>query len=145
MTAPAAATDQVTLRRGGKTIEVDGRVLIEAQDGGLLMLGRDGVLWLVQPDELVGRTHDQRPFEPYGRDEMTKRVLADLPPGFHVHPTTHYLIFYDTSPAYAQWCGSLFERLYMAFTNYWSRKGFDIFSAASFRWWPSYLPSGRPI
>ena len=63
---------------------------------------------------------------PYSREEMTKRLLAELPPGFRVHSTTHYLIFYDTSPAYAQWCGSLFERLYMAFTNFWSRKGFEL-------------------
>ena len=69
---------------------------------------------------------DQQPFQPYSRDELSKRLLAELPPGFRVHPTTHYLIFHDTSPAYAQWCGALFERLYMAFTNFWTRKGFEL-------------------
>ena len=66
------------------------------------------------------------PFEPYGREELSQRVLAQLPSGFRVHRTTHYLIFFDTSPAYAQWCGSLFERLYLAFTNYWTHRGFDL-------------------
>ena len=36
------------------------------------------------------------------------------------------MIFYDTSPAYAHQGGSPFERLYMAFTNFWTHKGFDL-------------------
>jgi hypothetical protein len=118
--------DQVTLRRDGKAVEIAGKVLITAEDGGLLLLARDGLLWLVPPDEQVERTSDPAPFAPLSRDEVTKRLLAELPAGFRVHATTHYLIFHDTSPAYAQWCGSLFERLYMAFTNAWSRKGFEL-------------------
>ncbi len=124
--APTFAIDQVTLRRDGKTIEVTGRVLTEAKDGGLLVMARDGTLWAIPPEEQVEHTSDKQPFQPYTRDEISKRLLAELPHGFRAHSTTHYLIFYNTSPAYAQWCGSLFERLYMAFTNFWSRKGFDL-------------------
>jgi hypothetical protein len=126
LAVPAAAMDQVTVRREGKTVEVTGRVLVTAKDGGLLLLARDGVLWVVPPAEQVAHTSDSQDFEPYTRDELSKRLLAELPPGFKVQRTTHYLICYDTSPAYAQWCGSLFERLYMAFTNFWSRRGFDL-------------------
>ncbi len=124
--APALAADQVTLHRGGKTIEVTGRVLTEAKDGGLLVLAQDGTLWAIPPEEQVEHTSDKQPFQPLARDEIAKRLLAELPRGFRTHSTTHYLIFYNTSPAYAQWCGSLFERLYMAFINFWSRKGFDL-------------------
>ena len=123
---PASAVDQVTFHRDGKTMEVTGRLLVEAQDGGLLVMARDGVIWAIPPDEQIKHTSDQQPFEPFTRDEIAKRLLAQLPRGFRVHPTTHYLIFYNTSPAYAQWCGSLFERLYGAFTNFWTRKGFEL-------------------
>ena len=115
--------EQVTLRRDGRTLEVTGKVLVTAQDGGLLLLARDGVLWLIPPEEQIDRTSDGKPFAPLARDELSKRLLAELPQGFKVYSTAkHYLIFYDTSLAYAQWCGALFERLYMAFTNDWSRK-----------------------
>jgi hypothetical protein len=124
--APALAMDQVTLRRDGKTLGVTGRVVTEAKDGGLLMMTRDGTLWAIPPEEQVEHTSDKQAFEPYSRDEISKRMLAELPRGFRAHSTTHYLIFYNTSQAYAQWCGALFERLYMAFTNYWSRKGFEL-------------------
>ena len=128
-TAAAQAMDRITFRVKGREMTEAGRVLVSAEDGGLLLLGRDGVLWAIQPDELVNRTSDDAPFEPFTREEMAKRLLAALPDNFEVLPVNlykHYLIFYDTSRAYAQWCGLLFERLYMAFTNYWTREGFEL-------------------
>ncbi len=122
----AAALDHVVLRRDGKQIHVDGRLVLTAQDGGLLVMARDGVLWAVPPEEQVEHTSDELPFKPLSREEMSRRLLDELPRRFAVHETAHYLICYNTSRAYAQWCGSLFERLYMAFTNYWSRKGFKL-------------------
>lgn len=146
----AVALDYVTFRRDGKTKDIAGRLVVEAQDGGRLMLGRDGVLWPIPPEEQVSHTADKTPFEPLSRDELGKRLLAELPTGFRSHVTTHYLILNNTSPAYAQWCGSLFERLYMAFTNFWSRKGFDLrqpefpLVAVVFADKRSYLDFSRP-
>lgn len=122
----AAALDHVTLRRDGKQIHIDGRLLVTAQDGGLLLAARDGVLWAVPPEQQVKHTRDDAPFEPLKPEEMSRRLLAELPDGFNVHQTAHYVICYDTSRVYAQWCGALFERLYLAFTNFWSRKGFKL-------------------
>ena len=148
--SPAWALDQVTLRRDGKELEVAGRVLVTAQDGGLLLLARDGVLWLIPPQEQVKHSSDAAPFTPLTRDEMSKQVLAELPRGFQVHHTAHYLIFYDTSPAYAKWCGLLFEQLYLAFTNCWTHHKFELSEpefplvAVVFADRPSYLRFSRP-
>jgi hypothetical protein len=107
--------------------------VVTAQDGGILLLAQDGVLWAIPPDEQVKHTTDATPFHPLTRDEMSKRLLEkkylekeNLPAGFEVYKTAHYLIFHDTSQAYAQWCGSLFEGLYRTFTNFWSHKGFEL-------------------
>ncbi|MEN6449639.1 MAG: DUF1570 domain-containing protein [Thermoguttaceae bacterium] len=116
----------MTFRRDGKTRQIAGRLEVEAKDGGLLMMAPDGVLWTVPPEEQIKHTSDQRAFRPYTRDELGKQLLGELPPGFRSHSTTHYLIFYNTSPAYAQWCGALFEQLYRAFTNFWTHKGFEL-------------------
>jgi hypothetical protein len=81
---------------------------------------------MVQPNELVEHSTDDAPFQAFTADEMSERLLAELPRGFDVHRTAHYVIFYNTSRDYAAWCGALFERLYMAFTNFWTRKGFAL-------------------
>jgi hypothetical protein len=120
----ARGMDHVTFRRGGELEYVDGRVTLQAQDGGLVFLGRDGLIWKILPTEIVKRTLDDAPFRAYPKDELVKRTLADLPKGFSAYQTEHYMICYNGSKSYAVWCGALFERLYMAFRNAWSRQGF---------------------
>ena len=89
-------------------------------------MAADGTLYTVPPDELVSHVEDDEEFKPLASPELASRLLGELPKGFEVHTTKHYLIAYNTSKAYAQWCGSLFERLYGAFTNYWTRQGFEL-------------------
>jgi hypothetical protein len=80
----------------------------------------------VQPEEVVSLESGGETFEPLGEEEFTAALLQDLPPGFQAHHTAHYVICYNTSREYAAWCGGLFERLYRAFTNFWSRRGFEL-------------------
>jgi hypothetical protein len=117
--------DRVTFRRDGKTREIEGRVVLTAQDGGILLLARDGVLWNIVPEEQVRSAHEAAPFRPLSPQEMAKSVQAELPRRFEAYHTPHYVIVYDTSRAFAQWCGLLFERLYAAFHNAWSHRGFE--------------------
>jgi hypothetical protein len=124
--ATATALEFVTLSRDGQTIHVSGRVEVEAQDGGVLLRAADGVLWVAQPDELVERRADDRPFQLFARQELARSLLNELPAGFRIHDTAHFLICYNTSTAYAEWCGALYERLYRAFTNFWTRKGLEL-------------------
>jgi hypothetical protein len=124
--AQAAAIDYITVNHEGKRREVAGKVQVEAQDGGVLLLARDGVLWPVPKEELLDRRSDNTPFSPLSREEMVKQLTEELPSGFKIHSTKHYLICYNTSQAYAQWVGSLYERLFGAFNNYWSRRGFEL-------------------
>ena len=58
----AEAMDHVRLLREGRTQYVNGRIVLTALDGGLVVLGRDGVLWRIVPAELVKRRPTTRPF-----------------------------------------------------------------------------------
>lgn len=124
--AAASALDYVTLQQAGKTTEIPGRVEVEAEDGGVLLLGLDGVLWPIPKEELAGRRKDDKPFAPLAREALTRKVLAELPTGFKLHQTKNYLICYNTSAAYAQWVGALYERLFAGFYNYWTRRGITL-------------------
>jgi len=124
--ASAIALDRVVLKRDGREVTVAGQLLVTAADGGLLVLAPDSTLWTVPPTELVAHTSDDEAFQPLAADALAEKVLKEMPPGFEVHKTQHYLICHNTSKAYAQWCGGRFEQLYRGFTNYWSRQGFEL-------------------
>ncbi|HEY5311698.1 MAG TPA: DUF1570 domain-containing protein [Pirellulales bacterium] len=122
----AVGLDRVDFKRDGTEHSVAGQVLAKADNGGLLLEAADGVLWSIQPEEIVRLQADAQPFVPLAPTELAKQLLDQLPAGFEVHYTQNYVIVHNASKAYAQWCGTLFEQLQRAFTNYWSRKGFDI-------------------
>ena len=119
------AVEHVDFQRDGKELQVSGKLLVTAQDGGLMLLAPDGVLWSILPEELTGRREDDAPFRPLNSQQLSKQLLAELP-GFQTYATPHYLICYNTTRQYAVWCGGLFERLYAAFTSFWSRKGIEL-------------------
>jgi len=129
--AAARSAEDVTFKQSGKVNHVIGKTIVTAQDGGILLLTPDGKLWTIMPDEVVEHHEDDKPATPLTSDELKKRVLSELPAGFETYGTVHYLIFHNTSRAYAQWCGALFERLYSTFQNFWTRRGFKLHEPAT--------------
>jgi hypothetical protein len=118
--------DRVTFTLDGNQQTVAGRVLIEAQDGGLLLESADGAQHTIEGSTILSRQQTETPFKPLTADEIGEQLLEQLPPGFRVHTTPHYVVAYDTSREYAEWTSSLFERLYKAFTSYWRRQGLKL-------------------
>ena len=52
---------------------MEGRILVTAQDGGLMLQTRDGTIWPVQPGEILSKTSDSTAFTPYTADELSGR------------------------------------------------------------------------
>lgn len=117
------ALEMVEFEREGKRQRVEGKEVVRAEDGGVMLLTADGTLWNLTPEEIVTSRRDERPFAPLSAAEAGKQLQSALPEGFEIHNTAHFVICYNTSRAYAQWCGALYERLYSGFTNYWTKKG----------------------
>lgn len=126
LVAPVGAVEHITIKRDNIEQVVSGRTVVAAQDGGLLVQSADGVLWSIMPNEIVLKSSDDKPFEPLTGDELGKQLLKQLPKGFELYTTANYVILHNTSKPYAQWCGALFEQLYKVFTNYWTRRGFNL-------------------
>jgi hypothetical protein len=118
--------EYVTRLENGKQRELAGKIEVEAEDGGVLLLTPDGALWPLPKEEIAARRSDAAAFAPLSHDQLAKQLAAELPAGFKFHQTKHYLIAYNTSPAYAQWVGSLYERLFTAFYNYWGQRGVEL-------------------
>jgi Protein of unknown function (DUF1570) len=128
-TTPTTAKDPLQLERlswhddARQAREAAGRILVEAQDGGLLLLGQDGRLWSIEKEQLVARKGSGDPFRPLTPAALAKQLKSELGNGFDVVTTRHYVICTSARRKYAQWCGSLFERLYTSFHNYWKARG----------------------
>ncbi len=121
-----SAVELITVKKGGVTRILKGKVLVEAEDGGVLLLTQDGKHWPLPKEEIQSRKSDEKLFQPLTKAEYNKQLLAALPQGFKIHQTKHYSICYNTSTGYAQWVGALYERLYSAFYVYWPSKGAEL-------------------
>ena len=122
----ASAIETVDVDQDGASFSVQGEIVVEASDGGMILRDRQGKLWPLQPEQIKKRRTDDIPFALMEQAELGKEILKELPSGFSIHKTKHYLICYNTSKAYAQWCGGLFERLFRAYNNYWMRRDMSL-------------------
>jgi len=120
-------TDGTEPNANGALRTVEGAVRVEAVDGGLLLEQGDGRLDLFQPDAIASRTSIPLPTTVQTPRQLGQRVLGELPPGFDMVVTKHYVVCFDTSREYAQWATALFERLHDGFTNFWTHAGFDVY------------------
>ncbi len=124
----AEAVETVSFResKSGKPRTVVGEILVEAQDGGLLLRGDDGRIWLIQPEEMVDRKSDDSELVPITADQMERRMMEEMPKGFAVYRTANYLIVYNANEEYAKTVGALFEQLHKTFFAYWKNQRWEL-------------------
>jgi hypothetical protein len=127
----AAPLHLVTIRDAdGNERRVDGRVPVQAADGGLLLEDRAGRLWTVTPDRLAGDKTLDKNFSPLTPDELAAALIAELDEagGFgSLAPTAseHYVAVSNTGQPLVDWTLAMLERLHDAFRAFWSRQGFE--------------------
>lgn len=103
--------------------QVPAEVLKRDGDGNLLLLAEDGQLWSLKQEDIVSIAASDEPLQPLSQDEMFARCKEQLPAGFNLHKTKHYVLIYNTSEVYVKWVAELFEHLHRNFYSYWRTKG----------------------
>lgn len=126
--ASAEVLERVTFEADGASRTVEGRVLVKAQDGGLLVQQRDGRLWTVTAETLKQREPTDQPFKPWTAAQLGRRLKTELGASFSIIQNRHYVIASSADPRYARWCGSMLERLHAAFVTYWKKRGRELTS-----------------
>ena len=101
---------------------VSGEILVEAQDGGLMLQSDDGRIWTIQPDQITERSSNEDELRPLTADEMAARMKEEMPAGFSVYQTAHYVIVHNTNEKYVRQVGLLFEQLYKGFYSFWKNQ-----------------------
>jgi len=119
---PAAAGDalhRITWTDGKQQHLVEGRILVEAQDGGILLQSRDGTLRNITPDKLRRREKTDEVFKPLSSRKLGEQLQAEFGNDFQITTTRHYVLCSNAGAFYTQWCGALLERLTAAFLKHW--------------------------
>ena len=119
---PILSGDEITIVRNGKSTELAGHIVVEAEDNSILFCGRDGQLLILKPDEIQGKKVEGVEVEPLTRKELGKQMLKELPADFKIHEAGQFVIAYQTEKAYARWVGGLYTRLFRGFGDYWTKK-----------------------
>lgn len=105
---------------------VTAEVLTEALDGGVMLRGDDGRMWLVQPDQIIQSQDIDGALEVVSDQVIGERMRTELGESFGVYRTQHYVVLYDSNEPHARRVAALFESLYRVFNNYWKNQKFDI-------------------
>ncbi len=114
-----------------------GKVITEAQDGGMLLLGTDGRIALVPKKEVISSEDVEDGWSVSSSDQLSAKLKEEFPKDFKIHTTKHYLFCYNTSDEYAKWTGALFERLHRGFYNIGAAEAGSCPNRPS-RWWSWY-------
>lgn len=113
-----------------KASEITGRLVADyrtANQSGFLAIERaDGEIAAFRQTEVDELIELETPFVPLTKKELGEKLLAEAGADFKTESCDHFLIVYNTSEAYARWCGKLFEALYGSFERYQQRHGFDL-------------------
>ena len=130
--SPIPRLNRVTFTDAKSVVRtIESRVLLEAQDGGLLLESRDGRLWNVTPKQLQKREATDEEFKPLSAEQLGEQLAREvaefgIKTPTQVVVTKHYVICSTAGKVYAEWCGSLFERLHDAFHEDWKAAGLEL-------------------
>lgn len=126
LTSFSFAMDIVTVKTDDSEKTIEGEIIVNAKDGGIVIRDAMNFLHPITPDNIVSKTSDDRPFAYSTAPEIKEKMLKELPSGFKVFESKHYLIFYETSEAFARWTAQLFENLHNVFYNFWTSNGMKL-------------------
>ncbi|MDA7949949.1 MAG: DUF1570 domain-containing protein [Pirellulaceae bacterium] len=118
--------DHVTFRRGGTTTTVSGKTVVEAEDGGQMVMTANGHYWLITAEEIIDSYSDEATFKLYDSKELEKELLSEFSDKYRVTHTDHFVICHNTTDHYAKWCGLLFESLYEEYYKLLGGKGLKV-------------------
>ncbi len=96
--------------------------ILEAQDGGVVMLARDGRLLTATPEQIKKKRSLDQKFTPFKLPELEQQLIAEYGSDFAVTQTKHFTICSQSGKRYSKWCSYLFERLYNVLHNHWDSK-----------------------
>ena len=112
----------VVIKASDQSVGVSGRILVEAQDGGVLLEERNGRIRQLTPAMIESKTASDVPFSPMTNDELGNDLLSQVPAGFEIHQTDHYVVCSNSAEEYAEFVGKLLEKVFDQYFEFMSEQ-----------------------
>ena len=112
---PCAAVDESTwtITVGEPEPKVlTGRVVAEIPNSALLLEEPNGQLHQIPTRQIKSREDAQKQFVPLTSSELATDLLLQVPAGFEITETEHYLICSNSAAEYVEFCGKLLELVF---------------------------------
>ncbi len=117
----------VSLRpEASRPADIRGRVIVEDQEGGLLIEDEAGTYWTCESSNIVAIQPAPNPFRRSNAAELAAALKQVAGDDAVVVTTRNYVIASRASRAYAAWCGGLLERLRTAFIGHWMKQQVEL-------------------
>ena len=92
-----------------KSIVLTGRIVAEIPNSALLLEERNGRLYQVPARQLQSREDTREPFVPFTSAELATDLLQQVPAGFEITETEHYVVCSNSASEYVEFLGKLLE------------------------------------
>ncbi len=112
---------RVTVRDSEGERQLQGRVVVKAQDGGLLLEEPNGRLQIIPSGQVMSQESSGEAFEYLSPDGMSEYLLSVTGAEFQIHQTEHYVLCSAANDEYTEFCGKLLELVYQEFYEEFGR------------------------
>ena len=89
-----------------------GRIVAEIPNSALLLEEPNGQLYQIPARQIQSREDTLKPFVPMTSSELAADLLLQVPAGFEITETEHYVICSNSAAEYVEFCGKLLELVF---------------------------------
>jgi len=109
-----------------KSIVLTCRIVAEIPNSAVLLEERNGRLHQIPTRRLQSREDTQEPFVPFTSAELATDLLQQVPGGFEITETEHYVICSNSASEYVEFCGRLLEAVFDQYFGFMAEQKIEV-------------------
>ena len=104
----------------------EGRIVAEIPDNALLLEERNGRLHQIPVRQVQSREDTMEPFLRFTSAELAADLLLQVPGGFEITETEHYVICSNSASEYVEFCGKLLEVVFDQYFHFMTEQKIEV-------------------
>ncbi len=102
--------------------EFTGRIIAEVPQSAVLLEEKNGKLHQIPAQQIQSRVNLEEPFIPLTSVELEADLLLEVPAGFEIIETEHYVLCSNSATEYVEFCGKLLETVFDQYFHFMTER-----------------------